>query len=163
MNSQFDDQYIRLMESTKQRLDSSCWDGYTNEAYLTEKVTELTDEHLDEIRQEFYPDAGDAKWNMAVRPALEFSFEHDLMSNSDEFHRLDHNVDPTEEMSPNQFKKLADHLLKLKRGSIGSSTNRTTSWFKNVTKKAGEMISRTGKKGRKLGNKYKLRNPITKR
>ncbi len=37
MNSQFDDQYIRLMESTKQRLDSSCWDGYTKKGTKTIK------------------------------------------------------------------------------------------------------------------------------
>ena len=37
MNSQFDDQYTRLMESTKQRLDSSCWDGYTKKGTKTIK------------------------------------------------------------------------------------------------------------------------------
>lgn len=133
------------------------------EAYLTEKVTELTDEHLADIRQKFYPHAGDAEWNMEVLPALKDSFEQDLMSNSDDFHRLDHNVDPTDSLSPDDFKKLADHLLKLKRGSIGSSMNRTTSRFKNVSQNASRAISRAGEKIKNLGSKYKLRSPITKK
>ena len=36
-HSQFDSEYIRLMESTKQRLDSSCWKGYTKKGTKTIK------------------------------------------------------------------------------------------------------------------------------
>lgn len=37
MNSKFDTEYIRLIESTKQRLDSSCWKGYTKKGTKTIK------------------------------------------------------------------------------------------------------------------------------
>jgi len=36
-HSQFDSEYTRLIESTKQRLDSSCWKGYTKKGTKTIK------------------------------------------------------------------------------------------------------------------------------
>ena len=132
------------------------------EAYLTEKVTELTDKHLDDIRKKFYPNAGDAMWNMAVLPALKDSFEQDLMSNSKENNRLEPNVDPNDEMDPGKFKKLADHLLKLKHGSIDSFKSRTGGWLNRFTQNALDSASRAKKEVGKLSN-YKLRSPITKK
>ena len=74
------------------------------EAYLAEKVTELTDKHLADIRANFFKKGegekakwhqpGDAEWNMSVIDALKNSFNDDRMYND---------IDPGEVMPDTQW------------------------------------------------------------
>lgn len=134
------------------------------EAYLAEKVTELTDAHLAYIRSNFFKkdkgekeewhEPGDAEWNMSVIDALKSSFNDDQMYDD---------IDPGESMPDNQWDAISKHLSKLKHGSTGSFMNRGTEWVKNSIKNTGDKLSRGVDRAKKELGSLKLQSPITRK
>ena len=116
------------------------------EAYLTEKVTELTPEHLAEIRATFYPDANDPYWYEMVAPSL----QHYIETGEIWLDMWQHEKDLDED-------GLFKHLNKLKHGSLGAITHRAGDWVKNAAKNSYKKSLGAAKK--ELG-RWKLQVPF---
>jgi hypothetical protein len=122
------------------------------EAYLSEKVEELSDDHLATIRANFYPREGNAMFDEVIEPALKRTFDNIDSGGVDPDLWQHTNLD----IEGGQLKALENHLLELKHGKIGKITRQGSSWLKNKATGATNAV-------KKIGNKYTLQSPIRKK
>lgn len=119
------------------------------EAYIAEKVTELSDAHLADIRAKFYPNDGDAMFEYEIAPALQASFEH-IDSGSLDPETYVHTIEDVDTDG------LRNHLLKLKHGKLGGLARQGMNTIKDTSKKLKRAATK------ELG-RYNFQSPITRR
>ena len=116
------------------------------EAYIAEKVTELSDAHLADIRAKFYPDDGDAMFDNVIAPALRASLKSGELD-SETWAHTGTDVDTD---------GLRNHLETLRYGTLGALTRRGMDAIKDTGKKLKHAATK------ELG-RYKIQSPITRR